>query len=170
MARYVESQHPRDNKGRWRSKGGGVSSALKEIGGGSTAGRRGIKLPGTGRVTVRAGLSSATIMYGRTVPLIPGKINVHVGVLGRIEKASSGPNFLEKRVDSVIDRIAKKLPEKAGDVLRGKKTDIGGVTIGTGKRRRVNPQIKVTNKKKAAGRKVRKPRQPRRPRQRRTSQ
>jgi hypothetical protein len=105
-------------------------------------------------------------MYGRTVPLIPGKINVHVGVLGRIEKAGSGPNFIEKRVDNVIERIAQRLPDKAGDVLRGKKTDIGGVTVGAGKRRRVNPQIRVSNKKKAAGRKVRQPRQPRQRRSR----
>lgn len=161
MARYVESQHPRDSKGRWRSKGGGVAGVLTS----GSSERKGIKLPGTGRVTVRAGLSSATIMYGRTVPLIPGKINVHVGVLGRIEKAGSGPNFLEKRVDNLIEKVAQRLPDKVGDVVRGKKTDIGGVTIGTGKRRRVNPQIKVTNKKKAAGRKVRKPRQPRQRRQ-----
>lgn len=159
---YRESEHPRDSRGRWRSKG---SSALKEIGGGESAPKRGIKLPGTGRVTVRAGLSSATIMYGRTVPLIPGKVNVHVGVLGRIEKAGSGPNFLEKRVDNLIEKVAQRLPEKVGDVVRGKKTDVGGVTIGTGKRRRVNPQIRVSNKKKTAGRKVRQPRQPRQRRQ-----
>jgi hypothetical protein len=158
-------RQPRDRHGRWRSKGGAVGSALKEIGG-DPAPKKGITLPGTGRVTVRAGLSSATIMYGRTVPLIPGKINVHVGVLGRIEKAGSGPNFIEKRVDNVIERIAQRLPDKAGDVLRGKKTDIGGVTVGAGKRRRVNPQIRVSNKKKAAGRKVRQPRQPRQRRSR----
>jgi hypothetical protein len=162
---YIEGQHPRDSKGRWKGKGGTAGEALKEIGGG-VAPKTGVKLPGTGRVTVRAGLSSATIMYGRTVPLIPGKINVHFGVLGRIEKAGSGPNFLEKRVDSLIERVAQKLPQQAGDVLRGKKTDIGGVTVGAGKRRRVNPQIRVSNKKKAAGRKVRQPRQPRQRRQR----
>ncbi len=164
---YVEGQHPRDSKGRWRSKGsaggssGGTPGTELEI-----AGQRGAKLPGTGRVTIRAGLSSVTVGYGRTVPIIPGKVRLHVGVFGRLEKDSSGPNFLEKKFDKALDKIATKLPKNqigdaVGDVLKGKKTDIGGVTIGTGKRRRVNPQIKVTNKKTTAGRKVRKPRQPR---------
>lgn len=163
---FNPSLHPRDNKGRWRSKGGAASSALKAIGSGASSEKKGIKLPGTGHVTVRAGLSSATVMYGRTVPLIPGKVNIHVGVLARVEKAGSGPNFLEKRVDNLINKVAAKLPRKAGDVLKGNKTDIGGVTIGTGKRRRINPQVRVSNKKKTAGRKVR---QPRTPRQRRAS-
>lgn len=164
---FRESQHPRDSKGRWRRKGSAGSSP-KSIGSGSPATNpKGIKLPGTGKVTFRAGLSSATVMYGRTVPLIPGKVNVHVGVLARVEKAGSGPNFIEKRVDSIIDRVASRLPQKAGDVLKGKKTDIGGVTVGAGKRRRVNPQIRVTNKRNTAGRKVRQPRQTRQPRQRR---
>lgn len=161
-------RQPRDNKGRWKRKGapdGSSGGGLRALESGTP--KKGLKLPGTGRVTVRAGLSSATVMYGRTVPLIPGKVNLHVGVLGRIEKASSGPNFIEKRVDSVIERVASRLPQKAGDVLRGKKTDIGGVTVGGSRRRRVNPQIRVTNKKQAAGRKVRQPRQPRQPRQRR---
>lgn len=157
-------RQPRDRKGRWTKGGGGAPKAITS---GSSGSGKGIKLPGTGSVTVRAGLSSATVMYGRTLPLIPGKVNIHLGVHARIEKASPGPNFLEKRVDAVINKVASRLPEKAGDVLRGKKTDIGGVTIGTGKRRRVNPQIRVTNKKKAAGRKVRQPRQPRQPRQQR---
>lgn len=158
---FVEGQHPRDSKGRWKRKGapdGPSGSAIKAIGSGAP--KKGVKLPGTGHVTFRAGLSSATVMYGRTVPLVPGKVNIHLGVHARIEKASPGPNFIEKRVDAVINKVASKLPQKAGDVLKGKKTDIGGVTIGTGKRRRVNPQVRVTNKK-AAGRKVRQPRQPR---------
>lgn len=171
---YVEGQHPRDNKGRWRRKGSSPGSSGSSGSSGSGSGKelavpgsKGAKLPGTGRVTLRAGLSSVTVGYGRTVPIIPGKVRLHVGVFGRLEKDSSGPNFLEKRFDKALDKIASKLPkgqigDAVGDVLKGKKTDIGGVTVGTGKRRRVNPQIRVTNKKaKTAGRKVRQPRQPR---------
>jgi hypothetical protein len=179
---YVEGQHPRDNKGRWKRKGSSSGSSgsgsgkelaipgSKELavsGSKSAKSGKGAKLPGTGRVTLRAGLSSVTVGYGRTVPVIPGKVRLHVGVFARLEKDSSGPNFLEKRFDKALDKIATKLPkgkvgEAVGDVLKGKKTDIGGVTVGTGKRRRVNPQIRVASKKAStAGRKVRQPRQPR---------
>lgn len=168
---FREALHPRDRKGRFAKKGG-----LTALTSGSSARSQGFKLPGTAKVSVRASLSSATVTYGRTLPLIPGKLNVHLGVLARIEKASGGPNFLEKRVDSALGKIASRLPknkagEALGDVLRGKKADIGGVTVGGGGRRRVNPTIRATTKSKraTAGRKVRKPRTPRQPRQRRTS-
>lgn len=166
---FRESDHPRDRRGRFAKKG-----ALTAIAG-SSAKSEGFKLPGTAKVTVRASLSSATVTYGRTLPLIPGRVNVHLGVLARVEKAGGGPNFLEKRADRLIEAVASRLPKnQAGsavaDVLRGKKTEVAGVNIG-GNRRRINPTIRATSKSKkaTAGRKVRKPRQPRQPRQRRTS-
>jgi hypothetical protein len=167
---FRESQHPRDRRGRFARKGSGLTAIA-----GSSAKSEGFKLPGTAKVTVRASLSSATVTYGRTLPLIPGRVNVHLGVLARVEKAGGGPNFLEKRADRLIDAVASRLPQnKAGsavaDVLRGKKTEVAGVAIG-GNRRRINPTLRATSKSKkaTAGRKVRKPRQPRQPRQRRTS-
>lgn len=160
---------PRDRRGRFAKKGG----AQTALTGGSA--KKGFKVPGTSKVTVRASLSSATITYGRTLPLIPGKVNIHLGVLARVEKASSGPNFLEKKVDRLIENVATRLPQgKVGDavkdVLRGKKTDVAGVEIG-GRRRRINPTIRAQSKSKktTAGRKVRKPRTARQNRQRRTS-
>ena len=168
--RFIEALHPRDSRGRFRKKG------MAALTSGSSSRKEGFKLPGTSKVTVRASLSSATVTYGRTLPLIPGKVNIHLGVLARVEKASGGPNFLERRVDSALNKIAQRLPknkagEAIGDVLRGKKADIGGITVGGNGRRRVNPTIRAQtkNKRKTAGRKVRKPRQPRQPRQRRTS-
>lgn len=167
---FRESDHPRDRRGRFTSKGRGVLALA-----GSPSDRKGFKLPGTAKVTVRASLSSATVTYGRTLPLIPGRVNVHLGVLARVEKAGGGPNFLEKRADRLIEAVATRLPQnKAGqavaDVIRGKKTEVAGVAIG-GNRRRINPTIRAASKSKksTAGRKVRKPRQPRQPRQRRTS-
>lgn len=166
---FRESDHPRDRKGRFTSKGRGVAALA-----GSSADKKGFSLPGKSKVTVRASLSSATVTYGRTLPLIPGRVNVHLGVLARVEKAGSAPNFLEKGADRLIEAVATRLPQnKAGkavaDVIRGKKTEVAGVAVG-GRRRRINPTIRAqTASKKAAGRKVRKPRQPRQPRQRRTS-
>lgn len=163
---FRESEHPRDRRGRFAKKGAGLTAIA-----GSSAKSEGFKLPGTAKVTVRASLSSATVTYGRTLPLIPGKLNVHLGVLARVEKAGGGPNFLEKRADRLIDAVASRLPKnQAGravaDVLRGKKTDVAGVSVG-GRKRRINPTLRATSKSKkdTAGRKVRKPRQPR---QRRT--
>lgn len=168
---FREALHPRDRRGRFTKKG-----SIAALTSGSSAKSEGFKLPGTAKVTVRASLSSATVTYGRTLPLIPGKVNIHLGVLARVEKASGGPNFLEKRVDSALTKLASRLPknkagEAIGDVLRGKKADLGGITVGGGGRRRVNPTIRAAtkSKKKTAGRKVRKPRTPRQPRQRRTS-
>lgn len=165
---FREALHPRDRKGRFAKKG----SIPALTGGSASRSGAGFKLPGTAKVTVRASLSSATVSYGRTLPLIPGKVNIHLGVLARVEKAGGGQNFLEKRFDSLADKVAGRLPKNKvgsaiGDVIRGKKTDVGGVTIG-GNRRRVNPTIRATSKSKknSAGRKVRKPRQPRQPRQR----
>lgn len=143
MARYNPSLHPRDSKGRWTSKG---------------------KL--TGRVSLR----SATLQYGRTFPLIPGKVNIYVGALARVEKAGDKQTFLEKKAAAGIEKLIGKIPQNkvgkfASGLLRDKQAQVGGLSVARQGARRRGPQLKVSSAKAAtAGRRVRQPRAPRQPR------
>lgn len=159
-SRWIPNKHPRDSHGRFASKGGG-SSAPSPLG-------AGIKVPGVGSVNARVSLRSATIQYGRSVPLIPGKATLYLGVLARVEKSGSNRSFLERRRDAAVEKLASKIPQgRAGqvakDLLRNRKATIGGVSIGsTGGKRRTSSVRLGKAKAAGAGRKVRKPRQPRR--------
>lgn len=172
MARRWNPRQPRDNRGRFAKKaGGGSSGSSKKSGDGPGVSRK----AGPGTVTVRASLRSATIQYGRSVPLLPGKVNVYGGVLFRIEKAGDKSSFLERGRDRIVDKVASKVPKnRAGkvfeDLLRGQQSTVGGVTVGRSGGKRKASSIRVSNSKNIAGKRVRgarKPRAPRQPRQKR---
>lgn len=145
MSRWNPSAHPRDAHGRFRSKG---------------------------RITVRASMRSATVQYGRTLPLIPGKANLYLGVLARVEKAGDKQSFVEKKVDAAVNKLVSKIPQNraagriVANLIQHRESDVGGFKVGRTGRRRSASSIRVTNSKSAtAGRKVRQPRKPRAPRQ-----
>jgi hypothetical protein len=104
--RWLEALHPRDNKGRFRSKG---------------------------KVSFRLGLRSATVTYGRTIPIVPGKVGLHLGVLARLESTSAKRGYLARLTDKALGQIAKRVPEKQRgmvlDVLKRRKATVGGVQI-----------------------------------------
>src|SRR6185295_2108554 len=145
MVKYNPSLHPRDSKGRWTSKG---------------------KL--TGRVSLR----SATLQYGRTFPLIPGKVNIYVGALARVEKAGDRQSFLEKKVSAGIDKLVDRIPQNkvgkfASGLLRDKQASVGGLSVNRQGARRRAPQLRVSSARASThGRKVRQPRAPRQARRR----
>jgi hypothetical protein len=135
--RWLEALHPRDKNGRFRSKG---------------------------KVSFRLGLRSATVTYGRTIPVIPGKVGLHLGVLARLESTSAKKGYLSRLTDKALGQIAKRVPEKQSkvvlDVLKRRKATVGGVQIHQiGGQRRAS-SIKVSSairQPKAATRGVRAP-------------
>lgn len=177
MARWASSNHPRDSKGRFRKKGSsGIAlrsrssppASTRSKTSGSSGKSGGFKLPGKGRVQVRASLRSATVQYGRTLPIIPGKVNLYLGVLARVEKGNNNPTLLERKVSEATDKLASKIPQKGAagklvaDLLRKGESSINGVRIARQGGRRRASSIRVTQAKASTqGRKVRQPRQPR---------
>lgn len=104
--RWIEALHPRDRNGRFRRKG---------------------------KVSFRLGTRSASITYGRTIPIIPGKVGLHLGVLARLESLSEKRGYLARLTDKALGKIATKVPEKQRalvlDVLKRRKATVGGVQI-----------------------------------------
>lgn len=169
--RWNPTKHPRDNRGRFSSKGGGSGSPVagRKVSDGPGVSRK----AGPGTITLRASLRSATVQYGRTIPLVPGKINIYGGVLFRVEKAGNKATFLERGRDRAVEKIASRLPKGrvgkvAEDLIRGQQSQVGGVTVGRQGGKRRASSIRVSNSKNIAGKRVRgarKPRAPRKPRQ-----
>lgn len=106
MGRWLEALHPRDKNGRFRRKG---------------------------KVSFRLGLRSATVTYGRTIPIVPGKVGLHLGVLARLESTSAKKGYLSRLTDKALAQVAKRAPDKHReavlDVLKRRKATVGGVQI-----------------------------------------
>ena len=106
MARWIEALHPRDGNGRFKSKT---------------------------KVSFRLGARSATFTVGRSIPIIPGKVGIHLGVLARLENLSEQRGYLAKLTDRALGQLAKRLPENRRqtvlDVLKRRKAQVGGVQI-----------------------------------------
>lgn len=174
MARgWASANHPRDSRGRFRKKGspaGAVSVSPRALTSGPSAEgnkKSGFKLPGQGRVQVRASLRSATVQYGRTLPIVPGKLNLYLGVLARVEKGNNNPTFLEKKVSEATENLASRIPQKGAtgkllaDLLRKGESTVNGVKVARSGGKRRASSIRLTQAKATRGRKVRQPRQPR---------
>jgi hypothetical protein len=106
MGRWLEALHPRDKNGRFRRKG---------------------------KVSFRLGTRSATVTYGRTIPIVPGKVGLHLGVLARLESTSAKKGYLSRLTDKALAQVAKRAPERQSqvilDVLKRRKATVGGVQI-----------------------------------------
>lgn len=98
---WESSKHPRDENGKFIS---------------------------TGRLSFRVSPRSATVMYGHTVPIVPGKVNLYVGGLARVERAGGYQFAVEKKIRAAGGRAVARIPH---DKLR---TFIqhGGVETGSG--------------------------------------
>lgn len=122
MGRWLEALHPRDKNGRFKSKT---------------------------KVSFRLGTRSATLTAGRSFPIIPGKVGIHLGVLARLESLSEKRGYLAKLTDKALEQVARRVPEKQRqtvlDVLKRRKATVGGVQIHQiGGQRRAS-SIKVSN-------------------------
>lgn len=122
MARWNPSLHPRDSNGRFKSKT---------------------------KVSFRLGTRSATLTVGRSFPIIPGKVGIHLGVLARLESLSERRGYLARLTDNALAQIAKRVPQKQRelvlDVLKRRKAQVGGVQIHRiGGQRRAS-SVKISN-------------------------
>jgi hypothetical protein len=129
--RWLEALHPRDRNGRFRSKT---------------------------KVSFRLGTRSATFTVGRSIPIIPGKVGLHLGVLARIESLSEKRGYLAKLSDMALAKIAKIAPQKQRavvlDVLKRRKATVGGVQIHQiGGQRRAR-SVKLSNASMKPGKSV----------------
>lgn len=106
MGRFIEALHPRDSHGRFRRKG---------------------------KLSFRVGLRSVTATYGKTFPIVPGKVGLHLGVLARLENISEKRGYLARLSDQALAKIGKKLPAKQREVVEGivkrRQATVGGVQL-----------------------------------------
>lgn len=122
MGRWIEALHPRDRNGRFKGKT---------------------------KASFRLGTRSATLTVGRSFPIIPGKVGIHLGVLARLESLSEQRGYLARLTDKALGQIAQRLPENKRqtvlDVLKRRKAQIGGVQIHQIGGQRRAASIKVSN-------------------------
>lgn len=129
MARWSPSEHPRDQNGKFRKK---VS------------------------VGVRVSTRSASVTAGRRVPLIPGRVNLYVGGLVRLENARRSKGPLSRLADRAQDRAINALPEGAlksavGSVLKEGNYRAGSTLITANSGRRSTPTIRATRSSSPRG-------------------
>lgn len=159
MSRWTPSLHPRDANGRFRSK--------------TTA-------------SVRLSTRSVSATVGRRFALVPGKVNLYVGGLVRLENASRNKGPIDKLQDKIQDRLVNAVPDgklrAIASGLAGSGQFREGSTLITGSTgRKGTPTIRVGtsggNLKPGGGVQTgnrtrspnRKPRAPRTPRARRVA-
>mgnify|MGYP001047240209 CR=1 FL=1 len=98
MSRWNSALHPRGPDGRFRSK--------------TTYG-------------VRVSTRSVSATVGRRIPLVPGKVNLYVGGLVRLENASRSKGPIDRVLDRAGDRLVNAVPD-------GRGRDIARSLVGTG--------------------------------------
>lgn len=113
---------PRDSNGRWTS---------------------------TGSVGVRVSTRSASLTAGRRVALVPGKVNLYVGGLVRVENASRTKGPISRASDRLQDRLVSAIPDgafkRAAAGLSSKGQFRDGSTLVQGSTgRRAAPTIRAT--------------------------
>lgn len=106
MPRWNASEHPRYPNGQFRPK---FSQSVR--------------------------LSPISISYnaGVRIPIVPGRANLYVGALARVER-SGGGNFLKKQTDKFVNSIAGRLGDEGGrsnvsQLLKGNEVSVNGLRI-----------------------------------------
>lgn len=85
MGRFWNSaMHPRDSNGRFAKK---LS------------------------VGVRVSTRSVSVTVGKRVPLVPGKVNLYVGALARVERANRNNGPLDRAIDGIKNSVVNSFPE-----------------------------------------------------------
>ena len=121
MGRWTPSLHPRDRNGRFTKKTS---------------------------VGIRVSTRSVSATAGVRFPIVPGKVNLFVGGLVRIENASRAKGPLDRLADAGRDKLINALPEGAisriGKGLIGEGQYRSGSTLIQGTTgRRSTPTIRV---------------------------
>lgn len=86
---------PRDSHGRWTDGPGSGPS---------------LRIPGNLQVGGRISTRSASLTVGKRLPVVPGKLNVYVGGLVRVERANRGEGLIDKKIDAATSSLVQRLP------------------------------------------------------------
>lgn len=116
------SKHPRDAHGRFRPK-----------------------------FSHGARLSPTSVSYsaGFRVPVVPGRANLYVGALARVEHAGSS-NILKKQTDRAVNAVARRLGDAEGrsavaQVFKGNTVNVRGLNVSGPKHYIANPTFRVSS-------------------------
>lgn len=106
MARFNPADHPRYPNGKFRPK---FSHGL------------------------RLSPISASYSAGFRVPVVPGRANLYVGALARVE-ASQGSRLLKKQTDRAVNAVARRFGDNKGtshlaQVLKGDTVHVRGLNV-----------------------------------------
>jgi len=100
-----------------------------------------------GKFSYRVSTRSATVHYGHTFPLIPGKANLYVGALARVERTRGHETAVEKKIRARGKQLTEKLPAKFQSVLsKGGYESPSGTTISFSKPKIRQPQIRASRR------------------------
>lgn len=103
------------------------------------------KFISTGRFSYRVSTRSATVHYGHTFPLIPGKANLYVGALARVERNRGHETAVEKKLKARGRVLVSKLPATVQRIAsKGGYETPGGTTITFSKPRVRQPTIRAS--------------------------
>lgn len=106
MARFSPAAHPRDAHGRFRPK---FSQS------------------------VRLSPISASYNAGARVPIVPGRANLYIGALVRVESAGGG-KALKRHTDRLVNSVASRFGDSGGSshlaqVLKGNQVQVRGLNV-----------------------------------------
>lgn len=97
-----------------------------------------------GKFSFRVSPRSATVQYGHTIPIVPGKANLYIGGLARIERARGHETALETKLRAQGRKLTSKLPAKVQKIAsRGGIEGPGGTTFVVSRPRIRQPQLKA---------------------------
>ncbi len=116
------SKHPRDAHGRFRPK-----------------------------FSHGARLSPTSVSYsaGFRVPIVPGRANLYVGALARVEHAG-GTQLLKRQTDRAVDAVAGRFGDAGGrsalaQVFKGNTVNVRGLNVQGPKQYIANPTFRVSS-------------------------
>lgn len=123
MARWNAAEHPRYPNGRFRPR---LSQSVR--------------------------LSPISVSYnaGVRIPIVPGRANLYVGALARVERAGSN-TFLKRHTDSAVNAVARRFGDHGGQsnvaqLLKGNEINTRGGLRVTGPGRLINaPTFRVSS-------------------------
>lgn len=122
MAGWNPTLHPRDHDGKFKRKAS---------------------------IGVRVSTRSVSATIGRRFPIIPGRVNLYVGGLARIENAKRSKGPIAQAADKIQDRLINIAPEGKvrdviGSVVRDGAVRQGSTLISANSGRKSSPTIRVT--------------------------
>ena len=103
------------------------------------------------RLSHGARISPTSVSYsaGFRVPVVPGRANLYVGALARVEHAGA-TNLFKKQTDRAVDSVARRLGDAGGrsalaQVFKGNTVNVKGLNVQGPKQYIANPTFRVSS-------------------------